>query len=164
MNCVNCSAPLGAADLQNPNCRYCGALHTHIARAAEKVEVVKQLLAPGPGGMPVAIGAMMGQYGAAPPGQYGAPGQPGVQVVHQQVMMVNGVPVHTGQAPPMTGGPVGGGMPVQPPMFGYQTPQMYTDQAMRAVNHSMKLGLWITVGVFVMMFVMGMFAFFAMRF
>lgn len=67
-NCSNCSAPLEGADLERPNCRFCGAVHPHIARAAEKVEVVKQLLAPGPNGMPVALAAMMGHTGAAPSG------------------------------------------------------------------------------------------------
>lgn len=96
MSCPRCGAHLADADLQNPNCRYCGALHPHMARAAEKVEVVKQLLAPGPGGMPVAMAAMMGQTGPAP---HRPPMPPGSGIV-----MVNGSVVQTGPAPPQMAG------------------------------------------------------------
>jgi hypothetical protein len=63
MNCPNCGAALGPADLQQPACRHCAAMHPHVAQAAAKVEVVKQLLAPGPGGVPAALQGMMGAYG-----------------------------------------------------------------------------------------------------
>lgn len=137
MKCTNCAAPLAGADLDQPSCRFCGAMHPHIARAAEKVEIVKQMLAPGPNGLPVAMAAMMGQTGPAPPPGgpavvsssvvsvngvpvHGGPGAVGVSVhgVPQHggpVVMVNGVPVLGGGAPPMVGGPFG---PVASPYAG----------------------------------------------
>lgn len=132
-NCSNCSAPLEGADLERPNCRFCGAVHPHIARAAEKVEVVKQLLAPGPNGMPVALAAMMGHTGATPPpGGHGVGAGAGMgmgasvtsKASVASFVMVNGVVVQAGQSPPMGGGPVGGfaGGPAGGPMGAYGAP------------------------------------------
>ncbi len=93
IKCPQCGAALGPADLQMKACRYCGTMHPHVARAAEKVELVKQMLAPGPGGIPAAMqgaiapwAGMMPNYGAPPP-QPPYPGAPA--------------------APPPFGGPVG---------------------------------------------------------
>lgn len=118
MNCPTCGAALSGADLEKPACHYCGTVHPHIARAAEKVEVVKQLLAPGPGGVPAAMQGMFppGMLPGAPmPGA--PPGQPGM--VPQRVFVSNGMVVSSfvgsGGAPqgspPAFGGPVGAGAP-----------------------------------------------------
>lgn len=67
LTCATCGAPLGAADLNRPSCPYCGSLHPHVARAAQKVEEVKQAMALGPGGVPVVLQGMLGPSGPAPP-------------------------------------------------------------------------------------------------
>ena len=82
--------------------------------------------------MPVAMAAMLGVHGSPPPG--GAPGAYGA------VMMVNGVPVHQGGGPPMTGGPVGySGNPYAMQAFG--------QQANQAVRQGASTMLWISVAV-----------------
>ena len=101
--CSNCGATLTPEDMQSKACRYCGTVFEHYARAAEKVAVVQQLLAPGPGGVPMALQAMMGtpmQPGAfpplAPPASGSAP----------QVIATSGGVVFAQQPPPMIGGPM----------------------------------------------------------
>lgn len=105
-NCAHCGANLGPADLQRPACPYCGTVHPHVAAAAQKVEVLKQLLATGPGGVPPVFS---GLAGPTPPtiGQpMGAPAWSGAVVVAS-----GGALVPSGSSPPLTGGPVGGGTP-----------------------------------------------------
>ena len=105
IKCPQCGAALGPADLQMKACRYCGTMHPHVARAAEKVELVKQMLAPGPGGIPAAMqgmvapwAGMMPNYGA-PPQQPPYPGGPGAPPPF------GGPMANTGYAPPMYGAP-----------------------------------------------------------
>lgn len=146
MNCPRCGAALGDADLHSPNCRYCGAVHPHMARAAEKVEIVKQLLAPGPNGMPVAMAAMMGVHGAPPAG---------AAVVHSSVMMVNGVPVYQGGGPPLAGGPVGAYGAPPGHYASAQAMQAFTQQANQAVRAGFGWVLWSVVVMFVIMAIVG---------
>lgn len=102
IRCTNCGAQLAPADLQAPTCKYCGATHPHVARAAEKVAQVQALLAPGPGGIPNALQGMI-QPGMMPP-QYGAPhGGP--------------LPPRGAASPPAYGGPMGSAGQV-PAMYG----------------------------------------------
>lgn len=147
-NCAHCGANLGAADLQHPSCPYCGTVHPHVAAAAQKVEVIKQLMAQGPGGVPAIFSGVPGPtppmtgypMGAAPPP--GAP-PPGVPVWSGQMMISSGgAIVPQGGAPPLTGGPVGGGTP-------------YMVDPYRAERGMRNIGLIITLAVFGVFAVVG---------
>lgn len=145
-NCSNCSAPLEGADLERPNCRFCGAVHPHIARAAEKVEVVKQLLAPGPNGMPVALAAMMGHTGATPPpGGHGVGGFAGGPA---------GGPMGAYGAPPA------GGFGQHAPGYGspaYGSLHAAQAQAMAATQHARHAGkIALVVGLAVALVALGL--------
>jgi hypothetical protein len=101
--CSNCGATLTPEDMQSKACRYCGTVFEHYARAAEKVAVVQQLLAPGPGGVPVALQGMMGmpmQPGVVPPMVAPAAGSA------PQLIAASGGVVFAQQPPPMLGGPM----------------------------------------------------------
>ena len=101
MNCNHCGAGLTQEDWHQPACKYCGTVFEHYARAAEKVAVVQGLLAPGPGGVPMALQGMMGMPPQAPMGMPPPPmGGPPV-VVAQSAFVVGG-----GPAPPPMGGPM----------------------------------------------------------
>lgn len=105
--CPTCGAPLGAADLNKPACPYCGTVHPHVARAAQKVEEVRQAMALGPGGVPVVLQGMLGPIGPAPP---------------------PGSPVAGPGGPPIAGGPMGS------PYFGYTAPVVHeVRRTLRAV-------------------------------
>lgn len=126
--CPHCGGVLTIQDLSMPACRYCGAVHAHVARAAEKVAVVHGLM----GGM------------LAPPPNYGA-----------NAPILPGVVMPGGPAgPPMTGGPVAAGsppgtMPHQPPMMMMMGgPSAWGDahnNAMHAQKRIMKIVVIITV-------------------
>ena len=45
VSCTNCGKNFTTDDLRGTNCRYCGTLFTHHARAAQQVAVVNQMLA-----------------------------------------------------------------------------------------------------------------------
>jgi hypothetical protein len=78
--CTQCGAALSLDDMRAPNCRYCGAVLPHYARAAEQAALVREVMAP-PAGQP-GYGAQPGQpapgYGppVAAPGYGAQPGQP----------------------------------------------------------------------------------------
>ena len=109
MNCTHCGANLTADDMRMTNCRFCGTVLAHHARAMEKVAVVQGLLGDAngngipdalegmiaPGMMPPRAGSPVGGFGMGPP-----PG--GAVVITSGSAVVLG-----GPAPPMTGGPVG---------------------------------------------------------
>lgn len=87
--CPQGGGVLSIEDLSQPACRYCGAIHAHVARAAEKVAIVHGLM-----------GGVLVQGPAHGP----SPILPGV-------VMPNAPP-----SPPLTGGPVPFG--VAPPPAG----------------------------------------------
>ncbi|MCU0685584.1 MAG: zinc ribbon domain-containing protein [Polyangiaceae bacterium] len=112
-SCGHCGSNLTPADMSQPNCRYCGTVLAHYARAAEKVAVVNALMGDANGnGIPdVLEGAA--RLGTVPTGMPRGAGQPMV-VVHS----ANGGPVgptgpvgYQGQPPaflpPMHGQPMG---------------------------------------------------------
>ena len=80
--CTNCGKNFTTDDLRGTNCRYCGTLLAHHARAAQQVAVVNQMLADRNGnGIPDAYeglvanaqaNAMNQAFGVAP-GPYGSP-------------------------------------------------------------------------------------------
>ena len=79
--CGHCGGVLSLEDLSQPACRYCGSIHAHVARAAEKVAIVH--------------GIMGGVIVPPPRGAQGpSPILPGV--------VMPGAP----PSPPMMGGPV----------------------------------------------------------
>ena len=148
-SCPHCGANLGPADLQRPACPYCGTVHPHVAAAAAKVEVLKQLLAPGPGGVPAVFSGMVG---AAPPAtghpMHGGPPMQPMQPMGAPawtgVVMVSrgGALVPFGNSPPMTGGPVGGGAP-------------YLGGPAQAPRAAQSMALIITVSVVAILLVVG---------
>lgn len=133
LKCPQCGATLGAQDLQLKACRFCGAMHPHVARAAEKVEIVKQMMQPGPGGIPAAMQGMVQPWQAMMP-NYGAPPQQPTQY------MAPGIP-------PQFGGPVGA--PGYGP--GY-VPPMYGAPAGIEAARAMRRGIGAIVFVFVAVF------------
>lgn len=68
MNCPTCGAALAAADLEQPNCRFCGAVHPHVATARAQVEGLRQVM-----GLPAVPG--IGGQAAYPPYQAHQPHQ-----------------------------------------------------------------------------------------
>jgi hypothetical protein len=73
LHCTHCGANLTPKDLEQPHCPYCRNVLPHHARAAQQVEVVKQMMADQNGnGIPDAFEPMV--RGAYPPGK--VPGQP----------------------------------------------------------------------------------------
>ncbi len=161
LKCPQCGAVLGAEDLQLKACRYCGAMHPHVARAAEKVELVKQMMAPGPGGVPAAMQGMVAPWAAMMP-NYGVPpqGHPGAQGAPPPVMIsAGGVVTTAGQAPPQFGGPMGHAGPVMP-MYG--APAGF--DGARAVGRGIGVIVFVIVAfTFVLLLVGGGLLFFLVR-
>lgn len=114
-SCAHCGANLGPADLQRPACSYCGTVHPHVAAAAQKVEVLKQLLATGPGGVPAVFSGLAGPTPPMSGQPMGAPAWSGAVVVAS-----GGALVPSGSSPPLTGGPVGGETPYMAHRHGMQ--------------------------------------------
>lgn len=149
LTCPNCGSVLSGADLQNPNCRYCGAAHPHIAQASAQVEAVKQAMAIGPGGVPNVL-----QGAVAPwmpymqgPMPMGAPGP----------VIIPGAGSAPGAAPPMTGGPMGGGTPHNPFANPYANPYAAHQHGMQmaaGIQRGMTM-IFVVVGVVIMMIVAG---------
>lgn len=151
--CPRCGAALSVDDYQLPSCRYCGAVHAHVARAQEKVAVVQGLLGDANrNGIPDALEGMMGNMapqGAVPQGA----------VVHvSHAAWVVG-PSHVGgpgvspfggpgvaPSPPAMGGPMGAGGVVhaQPPMNPYAPMGPMADTHQRA----RRLMLIVTLAIF----------------
>jgi hypothetical protein len=113
-SCGHCGSNLTPADMSQPNCRYCGTVLAHYARAAEKIAVVNALMGDANGnGIPdVFEGAA--RLGTVPTGMPRGADQPMV-VVHSAVIIGGGA------VPPMSGGPMGPtgqvGYHGQPPAF-----------------------------------------------
>jgi hypothetical protein len=96
--CTNCGKPFTTDDLRGTQCRYCGTLLAHHARAAQQLAVVSQVLADRNGnGIPDAFeglaanaqaNALNQAFGAPPPaGGFGYPMSPPAQMhaVNMQV-------------------------------------------------------------------------------
>jgi hypothetical protein len=163
--CTHCGSNLTAADLMGTSCRYCGTALPHQVRAAQQVAVVNQMLADRNGdGIPDAFQHLVQPYPGAPgAGPYGAP--PGVGPY--------GAPPGAGPygAPPGTGpygAPPGAGFYGAPPGAGpYGAPPMVMAHAIQAQQQAFRsaarTGTIIAIfSVFVVMFVGGMAAFFAL--
>lgn len=66
MDCTKCGANLTGEDLQRTDCKFCGTVLPHHARAAEKAETVKRLLEDADGdGIPDALQGVVGKGGSA---------------------------------------------------------------------------------------------------
>jgi hypothetical protein len=118
-SCGHCGSNLTPADMSQPNCRYCGTVLAHYARAAEKIAVVNALMGDANhNGIPdVLEGAA--RLGTMPANLPGGTGQSMV-VVHSAVIFGGGAvpPMNGGPMSPMGGGLMGqGGYPGQPPAF-----------------------------------------------
>jgi hypothetical protein len=101
--CGRCGANLTDADLTMPSCRYCGTVHAHVARAAEKVAVVNALMGDANrNGIPDVFEGMA-RVGGTPLAPTGGPLPPGAVVVSASALLIGG-----GSAPPTTGGPAVG--------------------------------------------------------
>jgi hypothetical protein len=139
-----------------PGCRYCGTMHPHVARAAEKVEIVKQMLAPGPGGIPAALQGMVAPYQGMMPNYtpqqipYHGVGAP------PPVIIAGGMVSTAGAAPPQFGGPMGSA--------GYAAPMYGAPDAARAMRRGIGVMVAVFVAIFVVLALVGVgIAFFVLR-
>jgi hypothetical protein len=107
MRCSHCGSNLSAEDLTQSNCKYCGTVLPHHARAAERAAAVKQILADAnQNGIPDIVEGAFGGFGDVGPG---VAGTAAVQTVvsttapitasSASVVVVNGIVQQGGELP-----------------------------------------------------------------
>jgi hypothetical protein len=103
VSCTNCGKNFTTDDLRGTNCRYCGTVLAHHARAAQQVAVINQMMADRNGnGIPDAYEGLVANaqanamnqafgypYGGAPTGMNQLAPHAQMHVAHMQVAQVS---------------------------------------------------------------------------